>query len=47
LPESQDGPKAKKFAYLDFQLNKQLKRLEGGILRPRKKVAIRNEFPVK
>ena len=47
LPENSEGPKVKKFAFLDFQLNKQLKRLEGGVMKPRKKINIRNQFPIK
>ena len=49
LPEHGDNSHHKKFAFLDFQLNKQLKRLDGGVmLKPRQKMMnARSQFPVK
>lgn len=42
-----DSMKPKKFAFLDFQLNKHLRRLDGGMNRQRQKVSMRSQFPVK
>ncbi len=42
-----DNPKHKKFAFLDFQLNKQLRRLDGGIAKHRQKLTAKSQFPIK
>ena len=48
FPQNEDhAPKQKKFAFLDFQLNQQLRRLENVSKRGRRKANNFSMFPVK